>query len=70
MDFITLCLQGRVFSVEIDDWIDAWHKGDYECELYEFLGMSKEEYGDWVECSKTIEQIIEIRFNKENNETF
>ena len=34
---------------EIPDLTDKWHEGDYSCELYEFLGMTLEEYGKYVE---------------------
>jgi hypothetical protein len=32
----------------LDDRIDAWHDGDSELPLYEFLGMSKAEFNYWI----------------------
>ena len=34
---------------EIDDLIDEWHEGDSDLELYEYLGMTFEEYAKFVE---------------------
>lgn len=36
----------------IDDLIDEWHESDSESELYEYLGMTFEEYTHWVETGK------------------
>ena len=33
---------------KIDDYIDKWHSTDLEIPIYEFLGMTKEEYFKWV----------------------
>jgi hypothetical protein len=34
---------------ELLDLIDRWHDDDCgECELYEFLGWTEEEYATWV----------------------
>ena len=32
----------------IDDLIEEWHDGDSSLELYEYLGMSLEEYKKFV----------------------
>ena len=37
-------------STDIDDLIDEWHNGDSTCELYEYLGMTIEDYRKFVEC--------------------
>jgi hypothetical protein len=38
---------------QIDIKIEAWHNGDGEgMELYEYLGVSQEEYAQWIQ-SKT-----------------
>ena len=34
---------------EIDDLIDDWHDGDSKLELHEFLGVSRELYGKFIE---------------------
>ena len=33
----------------VDDMIDDWHNGDSDLELHEYLGMSLEEYENFVE---------------------
>ena len=33
---------------EIDDLVDQWHDGDYKVTLSEFLGMTNEEYSQWL----------------------
>jgi len=50
MNFIELCLAGDVLEDEIDDFVDNWHDGKAGegQELYEFLGMSWEEYSIWA----------------------
>jgi hypothetical protein len=32
----------------LDDLADSWHNSNSERPLYEFLGMTGEEYGYWV----------------------
>lgn len=40
-NFIDLCLQGEIVDLnQIDDFIDAWHDGDSEQTLHEFLGLT------------------------------
>src|ERR1035441_3206728 len=43
-NFIDDCLSGNARLEDIDDYIDAWHQGDSDKKLYEFLGMTKPEY--------------------------
>ena len=34
---------------ELDDLIDKWHNGDGKgLELYEYVGVSREDYAKWV----------------------
>ena len=46
---------------DIDDWIDRWHTGDSKQELHEFLGMTFEEYGNWVLAPGCLEHIVATR---------
>jgi hypothetical protein len=39
---------------EINDKIDKWHDGEYECSLHEFLGMTFAEYSIWVTDEKQL----------------
>ncbi len=47
----------------IYDWIDYWHtnKDCSDIPLMDFLGLSPEEYGAWVEDSKALENIIKTK---------
>jgi len=47
--FYQLYLKERVILDDIDDYIEQWHTGDSKEEIYEFLGMSQDIYGLWVD---------------------
>lgn len=57
-NFIQACIDADVLVDQIDDYIDEWHDGDYDVEIYEFLGMTQEEYRLWVENDSMIKYII------------
>ncbi len=61
--FLELCIEGKESPSNIDDYVDEWHNGTDPREIYEFLGMTWDEYGLWVENSKAIFDIIEKRKN-------
>jgi len=46
---------------DIDDWVERWHTSDTGMELHEFLGMTFEEYGNWVLAPAAIEHIVAVR---------
>lgn len=46
---------------DIDDWVERWHTGDSKQELHEFLGMTWEEYGNWVAAPAALPHIVAIR---------
>ncbi len=62
--FIDLCLDGRAFVDEIDDYIDLWHEGGTDISLHEFLGMTRPEYALWVEKPESIKFILFAKKNK------
>lgn len=55
-------------SKNIDDLIDQWHNGDSELSLHEYLGMTVEEYEEWMKgnlkgCLQTsLEEIMDQVF--------
>ncbi|MDO7360404.1 MULTISPECIES: hypothetical protein [Acinetobacter] len=60
--FIDLCLSGDVFIDEIDDYIDKWHDGEGEnLELFEFLGMTADEYELWLKAPQQLATIISAK---------
>lgn len=46
---------------EIEDFVDAWHDSDSEQEIYEYLGMTFEEYSLWVADPDSIDIILTAR---------
>ena len=44
MTFVELLKQGKIDYKDIDDYIVEWHKGNSNKTIYEFLGMTKEQY--------------------------
>jgi hypothetical protein len=38
-----------VTNEEMDDMVDSWHESDGSQTIYEYMGMTREEYGYWVE---------------------
>lgn len=67
-NFVDLCLAGRAFPDEIDDYIDRWHDGKTGRPLHEFLGMTHVEYSLWVERPEYLKLIISSRKRGESIE--
>ncbi len=59
--FIDVVLHGDALWTEIDDWVDQWHDTDTGMELHEFLGMTSDEYGLWVEQPSALRVILGAR---------
>lgn len=57
-------LNGEVLLDEIDDFVDEWHESDLDCEIYEYLGLTQEEYFLWVEEDSVLAYIFEARMKK------
>lgn len=60
--FMGLCIAGKETPDSIDDYVDKWHSGSSHLGLVEFLGMTNQEYGEWVKKGDPVlEQIINDR---------
>jgi hypothetical protein len=59
--FLERYLNGEVLAEDIDDFIDLWHENPEGREIYEFLGMSEQEYSLWVRDPDTLPQIARSR---------
>jgi len=59
--FIDLCADGFLLIDDIDDYVDMWHESDNEDELYDFLGMTRQEYRLWVHDPDMLYHIIAAR---------
>ena len=46
--FLGLYLQGKALADDIDDYVEQWHRNPGKVTIYEYLGMSQEEYALWV----------------------
>ena len=45
----------------IDDYVDRWHDGGTGLMLWEYLGMTRSEYGRWVADADKLEAILVAR---------
>ncbi len=61
--FIERAVAGEIADPgeEIHEVVSAWHNGSTGMPLYVFLGMTREEYGHWVEDSSYLPRILEAR---------
>lgn len=57
-NFINDCLTGDAFLSDIDDYIHAWHIGNSELSLHEYLGMTFDEYAGYVENEDLLPFIV------------
>ncbi len=48
MTFMQLYRQGKATADQINDYIDEWHKSKGTETIHEFLGMTKDEYCQWL----------------------
>jgi len=63
ISFIHRCISGDAFLDEVDDYVDAWH-GDSaleSVELYEYLGMTWQEYSLWITNPNILGLIVDAR---------
>ena len=49
LSFVEALRRGLADYDDVDDYIDQWHDGRYDCPIYEFLGMTREQYFAWGE---------------------
>lgn len=59
--FIDRCLAGQAVAEDVDDAVDAWHECDDPRELREVLGLTAEEYAQWVTAPSILQTIISSR---------
>jgi hypothetical protein len=61
--FIDLCLQGAASPEQIDSYVSQWHAGKIalDIELRDFLGMSRQEYAEWLRDANALHSIIAAR---------
>lgn len=62
LTFLEACAKGEANSSTIDDWVEEWHeKAEYsDLELHEFLGMTEEEYAEWLVAPGVLHYIVSL----------
>lgn len=65
MTFVEALRQGLADYDDIDDYIDAWHNSSFQGEVYEFLGMTKQQYFKWGEDENYLKQVFPKGSKKE-----
>ncbi len=61
LKFMEACLKGEALLEDIEDYVERWHKSETDETIYDFLGMSEEEYGLWVENDSLLKSIFFAR---------
>src|SRR5437868_12859853 len=64
--FIEQCLSREAEFDDIDDFIDRWHQDPQGKPLYEFLGMTRQEYALWVDECSVLPVIVSVRAQNKN----
>jgi len=60
--FIDKCINGDSLLDEVDDYVDAWHDDTSDnAELYQYLGMTWQEYSLWVTNPNILGEIVDAR---------
>ncbi|MCT7649114.1 hypothetical protein [Aliarcobacter butzleri] len=69
-NYIQKCLNGEVFPDSIDDFIEEWHESNSTLKIFDYLGMTEEEYKYYVADEDVLPFIIKShRFRKTISET-
>lgn len=59
--FLDLYLNGEALAEDIDDYIDEWHAKPGDQEIYDFLGLSRDEYSLWLRDPDVLPHIARAR---------
>lgn len=67
MSFVDDYINGYAFSEDIHTHIDKWHEDEnIREELHEYLGMTWEEYVEWVNNPSDLRSILSLRMIPDN----
>lgn len=58
MSFMEMLKRRVVTWEDIDDFIEEWHSGSYDCSLHEFLGMTEQQYALWLQSPQLENHIL------------
>jgi len=56
--FVELCLTGKAYAQEIDDYVHRWHESDDPRTLQDYLGFNAFEYAEWLKDSNSLTRIL------------
>lgn len=59
--FIDLVVVGEASIDDVDDYVEKWHQGDSEEDLHDYLGLTWNEYIEWVAHNSYLQEIIDDR---------
>lgn len=57
--FVDLYLIGACPASEIDNAVAAWHQGTGHRHLHDYLGLTRDEYAEWVAHPERLVSILE-----------
>lgn len=64
MTYVDALKQGLVDYDDIDDFIDIWHESGTGKELHEFLGMTKEQYFEYLRDDELLKTMFKKGINQ------
>lgn len=59
--FLEMYLAGKLSADDIDDYIDEWHRDPRGKQIFEYLGMTRDEYSSWVRDPEILPEIAAAR---------
>ncbi|MGW6927376.1 hypothetical protein ACWGA9_39990 [Streptomyces sp. NPDC054950] len=59
--FVSAALSGRASIDDLDDYIDDWHDEGSDLPLYEYLGMTRDEYRLCTERPEALRLVLAAR---------
>jgi hypothetical protein len=59
--FLDRYMNGEVLPEDIDDFVDAWHQDPGKKEIFEYLGMTRQEYSIWLRDPDVLPHIARAR---------
>jgi hypothetical protein len=65
-NFIEKCVAQEVAYDDIDDFIEQWHQDPQGKSIYEFLGMTGQEYDLWIAEDSVLPMIVSVHAQNRN----
>lgn len=50
---------GAVDENEIDDFIDVWHNSEEDISIFDFLGLTEDQYAEFVQGEFDFKELLE-----------